>query len=209
MIAQHLPALFLALGIFASGFLVLGPNILAVMGTSMAQGRRRGAALALGIGLGSGIWASLTVAGLATLMTAYAGAMIALKILGAAYLLWLAYKAFRSAARPDRAALHAAEEPTGRNMVLRGLAIQLTNPKAALHWIAIVAIGLGTDAPWQIGALLIGSATLLSILGHLAYAVTFSTGPVIAIYAKARRWIETGMGIFFTFAAFKLATSRS
>ncbi|MBO6602976.1 MAG: hypothetical protein JJ938_05150 [Roseicyclus sp.] len=43
MIAQHLPALLLALGIFASGFLVLGPNILAVMGTSMAQGRRRGA----------------------------------------------------------------------------------------------------------------------------------------------------------------------
>ena len=207
MIAEHLPNLFFTLGIFSLGFVAIGPNILAVMGTSMARGRSQGAALALGVGLGSGIWASLTVAGLATLMTAYAGAMIVLKIFGVAYLLWLAFKAFRSAAKPDPAALEAGAAD-GRNMVLRGLTIQMTNPKAALQWIAIVAIGIGPNAPWQIGLMLVVSAMILSILVHVAYAVTFSTGPVIAFYTRTRRWIEGTLGALFTFAAFKLATSR-
>ena len=56
MMAEHQANLGMALGIFSLGFLVIGPNILAVIGTSMAQGRRNGAKLALGIGLGSGIW---------------------------------------------------------------------------------------------------------------------------------------------------------
>lgn len=204
--SEHLASLGLALGIFSVGFLVIGPNILAVIGTSMARGRRDGAVLALGIGLGSGLWASLTVLGLATLMTTYAGAVTALKIAGAGYLLWMAYKAFRSAATSDANLKPKGE--TGRNMFLRGLIIQMTNPKAALQWIAIVAIGIGPEAPYLLGAALVISATVLSILGHLAYALTFSTAPVIRAYARARRWIEGALGVVFVFASYKLATAR-
>jgi len=204
--SEHLASLGLALGIFSVGFLVIGPNILAVVGTSMARGRRDGAVLALGIGLGSGIWASLTVLGLATLMTAYAGAVTALKFAGAGYLLWMAYKAFRSAATSD-ADLRPKGE-AGGNMFLRGLIIQMTNPKAALQWIAIVAIGIGPEAPYVLGAALVISATILSILGHLAYALTFSTTPVIRAYARARRWIEGALGVVFVFASYKLATAK-
>ena len=87
--------------------------------------------------------------------------------------------------------------------------IQLTNPKAALHWIAIVGLGLGADAPFWVGVLLIICATLLSLLGHLAYAITFSTEPVVLFYRRFRRWIEGALGVFFTLAAFKIATYKS
>jgi len=204
--SENLASLGLALSIFSVGFLVIGPNILAVMGTSMARGRRDGAMLALGIGLGSGIWASLTVLGLATLMTAYAGAVTVLKFAGAAYLLWMAIKAFRAAATPS--ADLKATEMRGANMFARGLIIQMTNPKAALQWIAIVAIGIGPQAPAAVGAALVISATALSILGHLAYALTFSTTPVIRFYTRARRGIEGALGVFFVFASVKLATAR-
>ncbi|MEK9754656.1 MAG: hypothetical protein VW338_15790 [Rhodospirillaceae bacterium] len=60
-----------------------------------------------------------------------------------------------------------------------------------------------------VGAALVASATTPSIAGHLAYAVTFSTRPVIAFYARARRWIEGVLGVFFTFAAFKIATYQT
>ncbi|MFT7593802.1 MAG: amino acid exporter [Paracoccaceae bacterium] len=204
--SEHLASLGLALSIFSVGFIVIGPNILAVIGTSMARGRRYGAMLALGIGLGSGIWASMTVLGLATLMASYAGAITLLKYAGAAYLLWMAVKAFRSAATPN-ASLHATQVPGG-NMFLRGMTIQMTNPKAALQWIAIVAIGIGPDAPVALGGALVISATMLSILAHLAYALTFSTTPVINLYARARRGIEGALGVFFVFASVKLATAR-
>lgn len=204
--SEHLASLGLALSIFSVGFLVIGPNILAVIGTSMARGRRDGAVLALGIGLGSGIWATLTVLGLATLLTAYAGAVTALKLAGAAYLLWMALKAFRAAATPD--ALYKPKGEAAANMLRRGIIIQMTNPKAALQWIAIVAIGIGPDAPYALGAALVISATILSVLGHLAYALTFSTTPIIETYAHARRWIEGALGAVFLLASYKLATAR-
>ncbi len=205
--SAELASLALALGIFMVGFISVGPNILSIIGTSMERGRPQGIALALGVATGSGLWATLTVTGMTALVTAYAWTVTALKILGALYLAWLAVKAFRSAATSsDQLAPKAAK---GGNLFLRGLTIQMTNPKAALHWIAIVAIGLGPNAPLWVGLSLILSATVLSILGHLAYAITFSTRPVVAFYNRARRWIEAGLGVFFAFAAFKLATYRS
>lgn len=203
---EHLASLLLALGIFSVGFISIGPNILAIIGTSMARGRRHGVALALGIGTGSGSWATLTVAGLTALVAAYAGAILVLKVFGVLYLLWLAVKAFRSAATPDVTA--EAMAAAGDNLYRRGLLIQMTNPKAALHWVAIVGIGLGANAPLWVGIALIASTTLLSLLGHVAYAVIFSTEPVVEFYRRARRWIEAGLGVFFTFAAYKLATFR-
>ncbi|MDF1792224.1 MAG: LysE family translocator [Thalassobaculaceae bacterium] len=203
----NLSNLILALGIFALGFVSVGPNILAIIGTSMERGRDEGVRLALGVGTGSGLWATLAVAGLTALITTYAAVITVLKVFGAAYLLWLAYKAFRSAATAD-----AEVRPTavrGRNLYAHGLLIQMTNPKAALHWVAIVGLGLGADAPLWMGLTLIAATTLLSLAGHLAYAVTFSTRPVVRFYRRARRWIDGALGVFFTVAAYKVATYRT
>ena len=141
------------------------------------------------------------------LVAAYAGLVTVLKIFGALYLLWLAYKAFRSAARPGSDL--TAKSAKGQNLFLQGLTIQMTNPKAALQWIAIVGLGLGPDAPLWVGATLIVTATIMSVLAHVLYAVTFSTQPVILFYRRARRWIDGVLGLFFTFAAYKVATFKS
>lgn len=205
--SDELSGLLLALGIFSVGFVSIGPNILAIIGTSMQRGRQDGTRLALGVGSGSAIWATLTVGGLTSLINAYAEAIVLLKIFGALYLLWLAWKAFRSAVRTDsNVQLEAA---SGRNLFAHGLLIQMTNPKAALQWIAIVGLGLGADAPLWVGMTLIATTTFLSVSVHVLYAVTFSTRPVIAVYRRARRWIEGFLGLFFSFAAFKIATYES
>lgn len=204
--SDDLTSLFLALAIFSVGFISIGPNILAIIGTAMDRGRRDGMRLALGVGIGSSVWATSTVLGLTALVTAYAGALTILKWIGAAYLAWLAFKAFRSALTPDAAL--TPRSMRGGNLVLRGLTIQMTNPKAALQWIAIVGLGLGPDAPVWVGVTLIVVATTLSIVIHLAYAATFSTSPVIAFYRRTRRWIDGALGSFFAYAAYRLATYR-
>ncbi|MEM6662659.1 MAG: LysE family translocator [Pseudomonadota bacterium] len=204
--SPEISSLLLAVGIFAVGFVSIGPNILAIIGTSMERGRAEGVQLALGVGTGTCLWATMTVAGLTALITAYAGLVLILKIFGVLYLLWLAFKAFKSAATPAQKAAPTALK--GGNLFLRGLTVQMTNPKAALQWIAIVAIGLGPDAPLWTGVILIVLATGLSLAAHVLYAVTFSTAPVVAFYQKARRAIEAALGVFFAFAAFKIATYR-
>jgi amino acid exporter len=199
--------LLLALGIFSVGFVSIGPNILAIIGTSMERGRKDGMQLALGVGTGSAILASLTVGGLTMLIAAYAGIVTVLKIFGGAYLLWMAYKAFRSASISNIDAKPRSAK--GKNLFLQWMAIQLTNPKAALQWIAIVGLGLGTSAPMWVGLTLILTTTALSILVHLAYAGTVSTPPVVLFYQRFRRWIDGSLGLFFTIAAYKIATYKN
>jgi amino acid exporter len=92
--------------------------------------------------------------------------------------------------------------------VLRGLAIQMTNPKAVLAWIAIMSLGLRNDAPlWVVGAIVVGTSTL-SLAIHYLYAVAFSTPAMVRIYGRARRAIQATLAVFFGCAGIKLLTSR-
>ena len=209
-LSAALPGVLLAYGIFVMGMLSPGPNILSVIGTSMGVDRNAGRSLALGVSTGSLLWGLLAWGGLTTVLLAYASLMTVIKFAGAAYLLWLAFKSFRSAASKHELTANALALTGGaRAYYLRGLVIQMTNPKAALTWTATISLGLSADAPWWIGGIIVAGTTTISFAGHLAYALAFSTRPVVAGFARARRWIETGLGAFFCFASYKLATSRT
>lgn len=97
-LSAYLPGILMAYSAFLLGIASPGRNVLAVMGTSMSIGRASGMALATGVAAGSLCWAVLTVLGLSALLSAYATALTVIKIGGGLYLLWLAYKAFNSAA---------------------------------------------------------------------------------------------------------------
>ena len=84
----------------------------------------------------------------------------------------------------------------------------MTNPKAALHWIAIVGIGLGAGSPLWVGTALFVSTTIISLLGNHAYAVEFSTASVVGFYQRIRRWIEGALRLFFTVSDIKVATYK-
>jgi amino acid exporter len=64
----YLPGIPLAYSACLLGLVSPGPNVLAVLGTAMAEGRRAGIALALGIAAGSVLWALMTAAGLSALL---------------------------------------------------------------------------------------------------------------------------------------------
>tara|TARA_R110000850_G_scaffold72026_1_gene158757 strand:+ start:407 stop:1048 length:642 start_codon:yes stop_codon:yes gene_type:complete len=209
VLALSWSGILLAYGVFIMGMFSPGPNILSIIGTSMSIGRKEGRSLALGIASGSLLWGLLAWAGLTTVLVAYASLMTLIKFAGALYLLWLAFKSFRSAASARQINAKAlALDGNGFAYFRRGLLIQMTNPKAALTWTATVSLGLGADAPWWVGGIIVAGTTVISFAGHLAYALAFSTQPVIRAFAAARRWIETGLGAFFCFASYKLATSR-
>ncbi len=209
MIDPYLTGLLLAYGVFMIGMFTPGPNILAVIGTSMSVGRCEGKALALGVATGTFCWSMLAALGLTALVSAYASILVLLKIVGAAYLLWLAYKAFKSAMTVKELDVQAVRVDGGPvAFYWRGLLIQMTNAKAALVWIAIMSLAMDGQAPIWVAALVVVGTSIISAVGHVMYAVAFSTSPVVAAYAQARRWIEAGLGVYFCFAGYKLATYR-
>jgi amino acid exporter len=209
-LSLYLPGIILAYSAFLLAIASPGPNVLAVIGTSMGVGRSSGIALALGVAAGSLAWGILTAGGLSALIASYASALVAIKIAGGFYLLWLAYKAFRSAASSHEieATTLAGSIHNPRQYFTRGLTIQMTNPKAALAWIAIMSLGLQANAPiWVAVSIVIGTA-LLSVIIHCIYAVAFSTSTMVRLYTRARRWIQAALGAFFAFAGIRLLTSR-
>ncbi len=210
-ISIYLPGIILAYAAFLLSIMSPGPNILAIMGTSMNIGRSSGIALALGVASGSFCWAMLTVTGLSALLASYAIALTAIKIAGGLYLLWLAYKAFRAAAlRHDiEARTLDGESLSPRGYYLRGLTIQMTNPKAALAWIAIISLGLQAGGPIWVAVSIVAGTTVLSVVIHCIYAIAFSTKPMVRLYGKARRWIQSILGAFFALARLKLLSSRT
>jgi amino acid exporter len=207
---EHLSEIGLAFAAFALGMFSPGPNILSIIGTSMAVSRRAGVAQALGISTGSFLWATITATGLTALVSVYASVLTFIKIVGGLYLLWLAFKAFRSAAS---AAPKKGPSPTSPGSLpmffVRGLVIQMTNPKAALTWIAIMSLGLAHAAPASTALIIVIGTSILSVIGHVFYAIAFSTRRVVAVYGRARRYIDAALGVFFSVAGVKLLTSRT
>ena len=207
----YLPGILLAYSAFLLAIASPGPNILAVMGTSMSVNRASGMALAMGVAIGSFTWALLTVFGLSAILATYAQALFLIKIFGGLYLLWLAYKSFKAAAASHDIA--ATELAGGRRSpwgyFTRGYIIQMTNPKAALAWIAIISLGLKEGAPVWVGAVIVLGTFAMSVAIHLLYAVAFSTPAMVRLYGKARRVIQGALGAFFAFAGLRLLTSRN
>jgi amino acid exporter len=210
-IANYLPGIILAYSVFFVAIASPGPNVLAVIGTSMGVGRASGIALALGVAAGSFCWAVMTAAGLSALLAHYANALTVIKITGGCYLLWLSYKSFRAAASvrdlEAKTLSGATRSPFG--YALRGFTIQMTNPKAALAWIAIISLGLQTGAPWWVGFAVVAGTSVLSVIIHCIYAVAFSTRVMVHAYGRARRYIQATLGALFAFAGLKMLTSRT
>lgn len=208
---EHLPNLLIAWGIQAGGVLSPGPAVALLLGVGMAEGRGAALTTCLGIATGAVLLATLTVIGLAAILVQYQPLLLAVKILGAGYLLWLAWGAFRRAASPPPppTAIGGEVSPSFAGRALRGFIFQMGNPKAILYWIAVAAVGsLETVSAPALVVFLIG-AFAISFAGHGAWGVLLSSQPFRTAYAAARRWIEAALGAFFTFAAFKIATSET
>ncbi|MGK0269755.1 MAG: threonine/homoserine/homoserine lactone efflux protein [Cocleimonas sp.] len=182
-----------------------GPATLATMTISMNRGRKAGVIFGLGIVTGSFIWASLAFSGVAQVLHTHSSALIILKIIGGSYLLWMAYKAFKSATTvtPTESKINLPEL-SPLKIYLQALALHLTNPKPIFAWLAIVSIGIQKDTPiWVVFSIFLGCAILvLSVF--MLYAFIFSSETIIIKYRKARRPIEAFMTVVFGYAGMKL-----
>ena len=185
-----------------------GPAVALLLGVASGRGRRAALVVTTGIAAGSVTINLLTLLGLGLLLSQVAWAMTAMRLIGAGYLAWLAVGAFRKALNPPP--LMAARDlpaSTGRLLAM-GYLLQVTNPKAIVFWLAIASVGATHGGGAGIVALFVAGAFAISFLCHAAWALLLSSGPVRAGYARARRWVEGTLGVFFAFAAWKIATAR-
>ena len=179
-------ALISAVGAFFLIAAAPGPAVLAVSAVSVRAGRRAGWQFGLGLSLGLAFWGVLAATGLGAILAASKVALTVMKLLGGAYLLWLAVQSARSAIRP---AVGEAFEAEGRWM-RRGILLNLPNPKAVLAWLAVLALGqTGGGGGVQI-ALTALVCSGVGLLIYFTYAGLFSMPWAMSAYLRASRWVD-------------------
>jgi threonine/homoserine/homoserine lactone efflux protein len=180
-----------------------GPDNLFVLVQSAAQGRRAGLSVVLGLCVGLLCHTLAVALGLAAVLAASPIAFHAIRLLGALYLLWLAWQTL--GAPVDEVTDSAGMAVSQRRLVLRGILMNLGNPKIVLFFLALLPqFAEPQGPPVAIQILWLGAtfivATLVSFGAIACLAATFAQR--LRRSVSARRWLNRlSAGVFAALAA--------
>lgn len=112
-----------------------GPDNMYVLMQSIAHGKKYGIATAFGLVLGIIIHTSLIAFGVSAIIQSSDNLFFAIKLIGAIYLLYLAYKVFRSSSKID---LDSGVVPkkTSVELIKQGFIMNVLNPKVTIFFLA-------------------------------------------------------------------------
>lgn len=210
-----MPSLDTTLAFFAASVLLAlapGPDNVFVLLHSALHGRRAGLLVVLGLCSGLLFHTTAVALGLAALLATSPVAFAALKLCGAGYLLWLAWGAWTASdsmvSGPD-GARHAPMRPL--QTYLRGVAMNATNPKVAIFFLAFLPqftqVEAGPVVPqiFFLGAVF-GLAALVTFGAIAWFAATF--GQVLRQSPRAQRWLNRAASLVFVGLAARLALAQ-
>ena len=156
-----------------------GPDNLFILTHSATHGAKAGFCVILGQCTGVVVQTCLLAAGVSALIAASPSAFFVMQCLGAAYLLYLAYKSFqvRAGTVVDGHA-NGGEALPGRKLYLRGIIMNMTNPKAILFVLSFIPPAVKMDRP-------IPPSLQIAILGAEFIVATLIVFGTVAILAGA------------------------
>ncbi len=186
-----------------------GPDNLFVLAQSALHGRRSGILVTLGLCTGLLVHITAVALGAAVLFRTSVVAFTTLKLFGAAYLLYLAWQAFRAS---GPAVAGERDVPrSGLALYLRGIVMNVTNPKVAIFFLAFLpqfaspARGSITLQIVELGAVFI--AVALAVFGAIAWTAG-RIGEWLRRSPRAQVAMNRVAGAVFVALAARLALSR-
>ena len=157
-----------------------GPAILLALANTVASGARGAAASSFGNVLGVAVVSVVAMLGVGALLQASAALFLAVKVLGAAYLVWLGVSRWRR--REAALEAPAARAASPRLLFRQGFVVAVTNPKAILFFTALFPQFIVADAPVLPQFVVLTSTFLAcSVVAH---------GSWIMLARFARRWLS-------------------
>jgi threonine/homoserine/homoserine lactone efflux protein len=190
---------FLAVATLA--VLMPGPDAFVVMRTALAAGRRAGMWAGAGSAVGNLVWGAASVVGVTGLLAASGAAFSAVKLAGAAYLVYLGVQSLRAARRGESLTPEEAgsEPPSAAAAFRRGLASDLLNVKVGLFFTALMPQFMTADA----AALL--PAAMVSAMGVIVFSLMAAYAHLAARLSSALRRRRSAQAVNGTLGAVLLA----
>lgn len=189
-----------------------GPDSLLIVMRSAMQGARAGALVALGIGAGTCVHILAAAFGLSALLATSATAFTIVKLLGAAYLIYIGIGMLRSRAAEVPAIAAPPPKLAARQIFLQGLLTNVLNPKVALFFLAFMPQFIDAAAPNKPLAFLILGA-IFNVNGVLwcLFLAWMSAGASqrFKVSTRVSAWLNRAIGAVFVGLGVKLALSRA
>ncbi|MEU7934159.1 LysE family translocator [Micromonospora echinofusca] len=188
-----------------------GPNMVYLVSRSVTQGRRAGLVSLLGVAAGFGVYLAAAVAGIATVFVLVPALYTAVKLAGAAYLLWLAWQALRRGGQSPFAPQPLPPDGA-RRLFTMGLVTNLLNPKIAILYVSLLPQFID-PARGHVAAqsLLLGS-TQIAVALTVNALIVLSAGSLAGFFARRPLWLRVQrlvMGTVLAGLAVRIAADRS
>jgi threonine/homoserine/homoserine lactone efflux protein len=189
-----------------------GPDTLYIVSRSSTQGWRAGAVAALSIGAGTFVHIAAAALGLSAILAASATAFTAVKVVGAAYLLYVGISLIRSSGKQQASTGAIGIRPASiRDIFVQGFLTNVLNPKVALFFLAFLPQFVAADASSKPVAFLV-LGMIFNFNGTIYnLAVAWSAAKLSSTLAPGdvfKRWFNRCVGGLFIFIGIRLALAH-
>lgn len=197
------------MGVAAFILVTPGPDTALVTKNALIYGRRAGLATSFGVASGLLVWTIASALGIAAVVHASATAYETLKLIGAAYLVWLGIQALRSAGRHATA---RGEAPGRRPLDARrgfrqGLISNLANPKVAVLFTSLLPQFIGGGQPVLLPFLLLGGLFVaMTVTWMSAYALMAAKAGGLLTRPRVKAALDRITGLVLVALGLRLAT---
>lgn len=197
-------------GVMALGQFSPGPDMVLLTRSALAEGAGYGVRMACGIATGLALHAAVAVGGVAIVFERSPAIHLAMAMIAAVYLVWLAIQLFQAglAALKTHGGGVATVEAKASSAYRRGLLCNLLNPKVALFLAAVSAPFLQGDRPVWWAAALWGIIVVEGLVLWSVWACVLQWKPVKSGYQRASPWLDLGFGLALAVLAALLLASQ-
>jgi amino acid exporter len=180
--------------LFFIGLISPGPNFFIVVQTTLRWGRLAGFLTGLGAATGDALYATFGLFGVAELIERGGRLLIAIKVLGGLYLVWIGAQMILRRSAADYSHDLPAVRSSGARQFAQGLATDLSNPKTIVFFASIFAVAVQPGTPRLVRLAILLGIVLTSLAWRSFLSVLFSTAAIRNVYERVHLSVERIFG---------------
>lgn len=188
-----------------------GPNMVYLVSRSVAQGRRAGLVSLLGVAAGFGVYLATAVAGLAAVFVLVPALYTVVKLAGAGYLLWLAWRTVRPGGGSPFTPTPLPPDRPWRLFTM-GLVTNLLNPKIAILYVSLLPQFVEPTRGQVAAQSLLLGLTQITVALTVNAMIVLSAGALAGFFARRPMWLRVQRwvtGTALAALAVRIAADRS
>lgn len=163
-----------------------GPAFLLAVHNAIVGGRRVGILTGLGLATSAAIWTGCALLGLAAIFEVVPWLYLVMKIVGACYLLYLAFGIWRHARRP----VEEGQSRLTQRPFRQGMLVNFANPKSVLFAGAVIVVIFPAGLSAMDSALIVFNHWLVEVIVYTIMANLLSTPAARRAYLRAKAWLD-------------------